>query len=45
MYYPSLNFGLDDTVNMLREQIQAFCRSELAPRAAQIDKDNQFPAE
>ncbi|MFO7705135.1 MAG: isovaleryl-CoA dehydrogenase [Halopseudomonas sp.] len=25
--------------------VQAFCRSELAPRAAQIDKDNQFPAE
>jgi isovaleryl-CoA dehydrogenase len=45
MHYSSLNFGLDDTVNMLREQVQAFCRSELAPRAAQIDKDNLFPAE
>ena len=45
MHYSSLNFGLDDTVNMLREQVQAFCRSELAPRAAQIDKDNLFPTE
>lgn len=45
MHYTSLNFGLDDTVNMLREQVQALCRSELAPRAAQIDKDNLFPAE
>ncbi len=45
MHYSSLNFGLDETVNMLREQVQAFCRSELSPRAAQIDKDNLFPAE
>ncbi len=43
MNYPSLNFALGDTVDMLREQTRAFVASELAPRAAQIDRDNEFP--
>ena len=43
MHYNSLNFAHGDTINMLREQLQGFCRAELAPRAAQIDRDNLFP--
>ncbi|WP_022962508.1 isovaleryl-CoA dehydrogenase [Halopseudomonas pelagia] len=43
MHYSSLNFAHGDTINMLREQLQGFCRAELAPRAAQIDRDNLFP--
>ncbi|WP_263140057.1 isovaleryl-CoA dehydrogenase [Pseudomonas sp. RIT-PI-AD] len=43
MSYPSLNFALGETIDMLREQVQAFVASELAPRAAEIDRDNQFP--
>ncbi|HEX2795393.1 MAG TPA: isovaleryl-CoA dehydrogenase [Croceicoccus sp.] len=43
MHYPSLNFALGETIDMLREQTQAFVASELAPRAAQVDSDNQFP--
>ncbi|WP_322528367.1 isovaleryl-CoA dehydrogenase [Salinicola sp. LHM] len=43
--YTELDFGLDDTLNMLREQINAFARDEIAPRAAQIDHDNAFPNE
>ena len=43
MSYPSLNFGLGETIDMLREQVQGFVASELAPRAAQIDADNLFP--
>ena len=45
MLYPSLNFALGETIDMLREQVQAFVASELAPRAAQIDHDNLFPAD
>ncbi len=43
MSYPSLNFALGETIDMLREQVHGFVASELAPRAAQIDADNQFP--
>jgi isovaleryl-CoA dehydrogenase len=45
MHYTSLNFALGETIDMLREQVSSFCRSELAPRAASIDSDNQFPNE
>jgi isovaleryl-CoA dehydrogenase len=45
MHYPSLNFALGETVDMLREQVQAFVAAELARRAAQIDQDNLFPAD
>jgi len=43
MSYPSLNFALGETIDMLREQVRAFVASELAPRAAEIDSSNQFP--
>ncbi|MGH8352129.1 MAG: isovaleryl-CoA dehydrogenase [Pseudomonas sp.] len=45
MNYPSLNFALGETIDMLREQVQHFVAAELAPRAAQIDRDNLFPAD
>ncbi|WP_304641867.1 isovaleryl-CoA dehydrogenase [Pseudomonas sp.] len=43
MFYPSLNFALGDTVDMLRDQVRAFVDAELAPRATAIDRDNEFP--
>ncbi|MGP9767487.1 isovaleryl-CoA dehydrogenase [Halomonas sp. AOP13-D3-9] len=42
-HYSELNFGLDDELNMLREQVNAFASSEIAPRAAEIDRNNEFP--
>ena len=45
MHYPSLNFGLGETIDMLREQTRNLVDAELAPRAAQIDRENQFPQE
>lgn len=45
MDYPSLDFALGDTLNALRDQVCAFARKELAPRAAEIDRSNQFPLE
>ena len=43
--YPSLNFELGSDIDMLRETVHAFARDELAPRAARIDRDNEFPAD
>jgi isovaleryl-CoA dehydrogenase len=45
MDYPSLDFGLGEDIAMLRETIRSFARNELAPRAAEIDRSNQFPAD
>lgn len=41
--YSTLNFGLGDDIDMLRDIVYQFAQKELAPRAAQIDKDNEFP--
>ena len=41
--YKTFNFNLGETVDMLREQVNAFARNEIAPRAEQIDIDNEFP--
>ena len=43
--YPRLNFGLDESVEMLRQSVQAFAAAEVAPRAEEIDRDNLFPAD
>ena len=43
MSYPTLNFGLGETIDMLRDAVHHFAQAELAPRAAQIDRDNEFP--
>jgi len=42
MSYPTLNFGLGETIDMLRDSVYQFAQAELAPRAAQIDRDNEF---
>ncbi len=42
-HYSEMNFGLGETVDMLREQVNNFAAKEIAPRAEQIDSDNQFP--
>jgi len=39
------DFGLNDTVDMLREIVRGFAAGEIAPRAAAIDRDNEFPAD
>ena len=41
--FSQMNFGLGETLDMLREQVNNFAAKEIAPRAAQIDIDNQFP--
>jgi isovaleryl-CoA dehydrogenase len=41
--YPTLNFGLGEEIDMLRDAVYSLCQKELAPRAADIDRDNDFP--
>lgn len=41
--YPSLNFNLGETVDALRDATHKFAQAEIAPRAADIDSENQFP--
>ncbi|WP_428775619.1 isovaleryl-CoA dehydrogenase [Vibrio sp.] len=43
--YRPLNFGLSETHNLLREHVSAFAEQHIAPIAAQIDANNQFPNE
>jgi len=42
---PGLDFDLGETADMLRDQVAAFSAAEIAPRAAEIDKTNDFPAD
>src|SRR5512132_562844 len=37
------NFDLGDTADAIRETVHAFSHNEIAPRAAEIDRSNQFP--
>ncbi|GMM70258.1 isovaleryl-CoA dehydrogenase [Alteromonas gracilis] len=41
--YPTLNFGLGEDIEMLRDQVYQFAQKEIAPLAEQADADNQFP--
>ncbi|HDM8186242.1 TPA: isovaleryl-CoA dehydrogenase [Vibrio harveyi] len=41
--YTPLNFGLGETIDMLRDHVNAFATEHIAPIAANIDRDNQFP--
>lgn len=43
--YTTFNFGLGETADMMREQVNAFARAEIAPHAAEIDENNEFPNE
>ncbi len=43
--FSQLNFGLGETANLLRESIQGFVATEIAPLADEIDRLDQFPLE
>src|SRR2546429_4453648 len=37
------NFDLGETADAIRETVHDFSSNEIAPRAAEIDRSNQFP--
>src|SRR5512140_986319 len=41
--YRMFNFDLGETADAIRETVHAFSSNEIAPRAAEIDRSNQFP--
>jgi len=45
MNYTGMNFGLGETINALRDTVEQFARKEIAPRAADIDRNNEFPVD
>jgi isovaleryl-CoA dehydrogenase len=45
MELPLLRFDHGETIDMLRATVRDFAAKEIAPRAADIDRDNQFPAD
>ena len=43
MEIPALRFEHGETIDMLRASVREFARKEIAPRAADIDRTNEFP--
>ena len=43
--FPALDFNLGETADMLRDSVRNFAADEIAPRAADIDESNEFPAD
>ena len=43
MSYPQLQFGHDDVLTALRDEVEKFARNEIVPLAAEIDERNEFP--
>lgn len=44
MYDKTLNFGLGEDIDSLREMVRRFAQERIAPIAADIDRSNEFPA-
>ena len=40
---PGLNFQLGEDIDALRDAVREFAQTEIAPRAAEIDRNDQFP--
>ena len=41
--YPSLRFNIGETAEMIRDAVYGFSQQSIAPIAADIDRDNNFP--
>jgi isovaleryl-CoA dehydrogenase len=45
LFESTFNFPLGDDITALREAVRDFAQNEIAPRAAEIDRVNEFPAD
>ena len=45
MFNASMNFGLGEEIDALRDMVQKFAADEIAPRAQEIDETNEFPSD
>ena len=45
MFNASMNFGLGEEIDALRDMVQKFAADEIAPRAQEIDESNEFPSD
>ena len=45
MTFPQLDFGLGETADLMRESVRDFVSAEIAPLAADIDRNDHFPLE
>ncbi len=43
MFHASMNFGLGEEIDALREMTHKFAQERIKPLAAEIDKNNEFP--
>ena len=43
--YATLDHGLGEDIDMLRDLVTKFAEAEISPRAGDIDKTNDFPAD
>ncbi|MEJ8476719.1 isovaleryl-CoA dehydrogenase [Roseibium algae] len=43
--FPSFNFNLGETADMLRDSVRSFSQDRIAPLAAKIDREDWFPRE
>src|SRR3984885_12501139 len=41
--YREFNFGLGDEIDAVRDQVRRFAAERIEPRAAEIDRSNEFP--
>ncbi|MBX9464645.1 MAG: isovaleryl-CoA dehydrogenase [Aquamicrobium sp.] len=44
MYNHSMNFGLGEDIDAMRDMVRRFAQEQIAPVAGEIDRSNEFPA-
>ena len=45
MFNETMDFGLGEDVDALRETVRKFAQEEIAPKSAEVDRSNEFPME